>query len=105
MIFREAIAWGRFFCVGTRSERLGLELIQVGGTTMKTKLSAAAIVSSVAIASSVLLSSATPSEACMYGKARYQQKSWFQSPLAAVVALPGIALATALYLGGRSYQN
>lgn len=72
---------------------------------MKAKLSAAAIVSSVAIASSVVLSAATPGEACMYRKARYQQTSWFQSPLSVVIALPGIALATALYLGGRSYQN
>ncbi|HAX79435.1 MAG TPA: hypothetical protein DCY88_27315 [Cyanobacteria bacterium UBA11372] len=72
---------------------------------MKAKLSAAAIVSSVAIASSVLLSSATPGDACMSYKHRYQQKSWFQSPLSVVIALPGIALATALYMGGRSYQN
>lgn len=71
---------------------------------MKSKLSAAAIVSSVAIASSVLLT-ATPGEACMSRKARYQQTSWFQSPLSVVIALPGIALATALYMGGRSYQN
>lgn len=84
---------------------LGLESIQVGGTSMKAKLSAAAVVSGVAIASTILLSSATPSDACKYGKARYQQKSWFQSPLSVVIALPGIALATALYMGGRSYQN
>jgi hypothetical protein len=71
---------------------------------MKAKLSAAAIVSSVAIASSVLLT-ATPSEACMYRKAQYQQPSWLLSPLSMAIALPGIALATALYLGGRSYQN
>ncbi len=105
MIFRGAIAQGRLFCVGTRLEGLGLESIQVGGSTMKAKLSAAAVVSGVAIASSVLLSSATPGEACMYRKARYQQTSWFQSPLSVVIALPGIALATALYMGGRSYQN
>ena len=72
---------------------------------MNAKLSAAGIVSSVAIASSVLLSSATPSDVCMYRKARYQQTSWFQSPLSVVIALPGIALATALYMGGRSDQN
>jgi len=86
-------------------ERVKLELSQVGATTMKAKLSAATIVSSVAIASSILLSSATPSVASMYRKARYRQKSWFQSPLSLVIALPGIALATALYMGGRSYQN
>ncbi|GET38211.1 hypothetical protein [Microseira wollei] len=72
---------------------------------MKAKLSAAGIVSSVAIASSVLLSDATPSVACMYRQARYQQTSWFQSPLSVVIALPGIALATALYMGGRSDHN
>ena len=104
MRFRDAIAQGRLFCIGTRLESLGLESIQVGGTTMKAKLSAAAVVSGVAIACTVLLT-ATPGEACMYRKARYQQTSWFQSPLSVVIALPGIALATALYMGGRSYQN
>ncbi|HAX79432.1 MAG TPA: hypothetical protein DCY88_27300 [Cyanobacteria bacterium UBA11372] len=58
-----------------------------------------------AIASSVLLSSATPSVACIYRQAQYRQPSWFQSPFSVVIALPGIALATALYMGGRSYQN
>ena len=72
---------------------------------MKAKLSLAAIVSTAAIASGVLLSSASSAEACGNYRARYEKASWLRSPLAIVITLPGIALATALYRGGRSYQN
>lgn len=72
---------------------------------MKAKLSLATILSTTAIASAILLSSVDSAEACRMYKKRYQQTSWWQSPWAMVIALPGIALGTALYMGGRSYQN
>ncbi|HEY9853744.1 MAG TPA: hypothetical protein V6D28_30015 [Leptolyngbyaceae cyanobacterium] len=71
----------------------------------KAKLSLAAIVSSAAIASGILLSSADSAQACRYYKQKYQKINWWQSPWSMVVTLPGIALATALYMGGRSYKN
>ncbi len=76
---------------------------------MKTKLSLVAIASSTAIASSILLGSVSSAQPCSlrsaYYRERYEQPSWLRSPLAAVITLPGIALAAALYLGGRSYQR
>ncbi|HBB32682.1 MAG TPA: hypothetical protein DDZ80_16365 [Cyanobacteria bacterium UBA8803] len=77
---------------------------------MKTKLSLAAVLSVTAIASGVLLSSATSAQPCMMQDSykyqeTYDQPNWLQSPLAALITLPGIALATALSLRGRSYEG
>ncbi|MFB2973267.1 hypothetical protein ACE1CD_30255 [Aerosakkonema sp. BLCC-F183] len=72
---------------------------------IKVKLALAAIASSAAIASGILLSSVNSAEACSFYKQKYQAKSWLNTPWAFVITLPGIALATALYMGGRSYQN
>ncbi len=76
---------------------------------MKAKLSLVTIASSTAIASSILLGSVSSAQPCSlrstYYRERYEQASWLRSPLAAVMTLPGIALAAALYLGGRSHQR
>lgn len=77
---------------------------------MKSKLSLAAILSTTAIASGVLLGSVTPAKSCMpskstYYKERYEQANWLRTPLAAVLTLPGIAIATALSLGYRHYKG
>lgn len=72
----------------------------------KAKLSVAAVVSTAAIASGIVLSSVNSAEACPFYKKRFQQPiSWLNSPLSMVITLPGIALATALYVGGRLYKN
>ncbi len=77
---------------------------------MKAKLSLAAIISTTAIASSVMLTSVSPTQACPLAKYRnYTEQpsggNWLQSPWAAILTLPGIALAVSLYVRGRSYQN
>ncbi|MCP2730829.1 hypothetical protein [Limnofasciculus baicalensis] len=76
---------------------------------MKSKLLLAAIISTTAIATNVVLSSLTPVQSCMMSKyndyqAEYNQPNWLRSPLSAAIALPGIALATALFVGGRAYE-
>jgi D-alanyl-lipoteichoic acid acyltransferase DltB (MBOAT superfamily) len=77
---------------------------------MKSKLFLAGILSTTAIASGVVLSSVTPAQSCMmskydYNQEKYAQPSWLRSPLSAAIALPGIALATALFVGGRAYEG
>jgi hypothetical protein len=77
---------------------------------MKPRLSLAAILSTAAIASGVLLGSVTPAKSCMpikstYRQERYEQANWLRTPLAAVLTLPGIAIATALSLGYRHYKG
>lgn len=76
---------------------------------MKFQLLLAAIISTTAIATGVVLSSLAPAQSCMmskydYNRAEYKQPNWLRSPLSAAIALPGIALATALFVGGRSYK-
>ena len=72
----------------------------------KAKLSVAAVVSTVAIASGIVLSSVNSAEACPFYKKRFQQPmTWLNSPWSIAITLPGVALATALYMGGRSYKN
>ena len=71
---------------------------------MKGKLSLAAIVSTSAIASGVLLGSVNPAQACIF-RARAAQPSWLSTPLAAALALPGVALAVALSRGGKAYER
>jgi hypothetical protein len=76
---------------------------------MKSKLLLAATISTTAIATNVMLSSVTPAQSCMmskynYSQAEYNQPNWLRSPLSITIALPGIALATALFVGGRAYQ-
>jgi O-antigen/teichoic acid export membrane protein len=76
---------------------------------MKSKLLLAAFLSTTAIATNVVLSSLTPAQSCMmskydYNRAEYNQPNWLRSPLSAAIALPGIALATALFVGGRTYE-
>lgn len=76
---------------------------------MKSKLLLGAIISTTAVATNVVLSSVTPAQSCMmskynYSQEKYDQPSWLRSPLSGAIALPGIALATALFVGGRSYE-
>ncbi len=73
---------------------------------MKPKLALATIVSTTAIASVILLGSSSSAQPCSlkYNK-QYEQTNWLRSPLAAVITLPGIAIATALSLGGRHYKG
>lgn len=71
---------------------------------MKAKVYLGAILSTSAIAASILLSSADAAQACRF-KEKSQQTSWLNTPLAAVITLPGVALAIALYRGGRAYDR
>lgn len=77
---------------------------------MKPKSTLIAILSTTAIASGVLLGSAGPAKSCkltksLYYKEHYEQVTWLSTPLAAVVLLPGIAIAAALSLGNRYYRG
>lgn len=77
---------------------------------MKRQLSLAAILSTSAIASGILLSSVSKAEACSHSKfdyeqERFEQVSWLSTPLAALVTIPGIAIATALSVGYRRYSR
>lgn len=76
---------------------------------MKSKVCLAAIISSTAIAGGVLLGSVSSAQPCpmrsAYYKERQEQTNWLRSPWVAVITLPGIALAAAFSLGGRSYQE
>ena len=77
---------------------------------MKPKLSLVAILSISAIAGGIVLGSGSSAEACYLSKSyykqqRYEQANWLKSPLAAVVTLPGIAIAAALSLGNRYYNK
>jgi hypothetical protein len=77
---------------------------------MKPKLSLATILSISAITGGIVLGSVSSAEACYRGKSyykhqRYEQAHWLKSPLAAIVTLPGIAIATALSLGNRYYNK
>lgn len=67
---------------------------------MKQGLSKLAIVS-VAIA----LSFATPAVGCKFSEQETTETTWFNRPWAMLLAVPGIALATGLYLGSRTYQR
>lgn len=71
---------------------------------MKAKVYLGAILSTSAIAASILLSSADSAQACRL-RATYQQESWLNTPWAAVLTLPGVALAIGLYRGGRAYDR
>lgn len=72
----------------------------------KAKLSLAVVVSTTAIASGIVLSSVNSAEACGFYKKRFQPAmTWLNSPWSIAITLPGIAFATALYMGGRSYKN
>ena len=91
-------------------DRIGHYLKSVGEVTViKPQLYFAAILSTTAIAAGILLGSVGSVESCSrqssYYQHRYEQASWLQTPLAAVITLPGIAIAVALSLGGRSYQD
>jgi hypothetical protein len=77
---------------------------------MKPKLSLVAILSISAIAGGIALGSVSSAEACYRSKSYYKQQrseqaNWLKSPLAAVVTLPGIAIAAALSLGNRYYNK
>lgn len=74
---------------------------------MKVKL--ATILSISAIASSVLLTSISPAQSCSGSKYRTSttqtsQVDWLKTPWAALLTLPGIALAAGLYVRSR-YQD
>jgi hypothetical protein len=77
---------------------------------MKLKLSLAAILSTSAIASGIFLGSVNSAQACGHSKVdyeqeRYEQPTWLGTPLAALVTIPGIAIATALSIGHRRYNR
>ncbi|WP_250121794.1 hypothetical protein [Chroococcidiopsis sp. CCMEE 29] len=77
---------------------------------MKVNLSLAAILSTTAIASGVLFTSVATAQPCSLSKYRASteqanQVNWLNTPLAAALTIPGIALAVSLYMHGRSYQN
>ncbi len=77
---------------------------------MKPKLSLVAILSTTAIASGILLGSVSPAKSCMppksdYYKERAEQATWLRTPLAALITLPGIAIAAALSVGDRYYKG
>jgi hypothetical protein len=77
---------------------------------MKPKSTLAAILSTTAIASGVLLASVSSAQPCslsksLYYKEQYEQANWLRTPLAAIVTLPGIAIAAALSLGNRYYRG
>ncbi|MBD2005567.1 hypothetical protein H6F63_20505 [Trichocoleus sp. FACHB-40] len=76
---------------------------------MKVKSSVAAIASTALVASGILFASASEAQPCglksAYYRQQYQQPGWLNTPMAAAITLPGIALAAALYLGGRSYHR
>ncbi|MEQ8753025.1 MAG: hypothetical protein RID09_05815 [Coleofasciculus sp. G1-WW12-02] len=77
---------------------------------MKPKVVVTAILATSAIAAGVALSSASSAQACSYSKYKSShrkeaQLDWLRSPWAIVITLPGIALATALSRGGRSYET
>lgn len=77
---------------------------------MKPKLTLAAIVSTTAIAGGVLFGSVSSAQPCSLSKSdyyteRYAQANWLRSPWAAVITLPGIAIAAALSIGDRYYRG
>ena len=77
---------------------------------IKPKLSLVAILSTTAIASGVVLGSVSPAKSCMslksdYYKERAEQANWLRTPLAAVIILPGMAIAAALSVGDRYYKR
>ena len=77
---------------------------------MKPKLSLVAILSTTAIASGILLGSVSPAKSCMslksnYYRVRAEQPTWLRTPLAALITLPGIAIAAALSVGDRYYKG
>lgn len=79
---------------------------------MKAKLTLAAILSTSAIASGILLASVNTAQASCggmrrsaYYQQRYEPTHWLRTPLAAVIILPGIAIATALSVGNRYYKS
>ena len=77
---------------------------------MKLKVSLTAILSTSAIASGILLCSINAAQACSHSKSdyqqeRYEQANWLNTPLAVLVTIPGIAIATALSVGHRRYNR
>ena len=85
---------------------------------MKRQLSVAAILSTstmpvavcvATIVSGILLSSVNKAEACSHSKfkdeQRVEQVTWLSTPLAALVTIPGVAIATALSVGYRRYNR
>jgi hypothetical protein len=76
---------------------------------MKPKLSLAAILSTTAIATGVLLGSVSPATSCtplkFTDQEAYEPPNWLHTPFAALITLPGIAIAAALSLGNRYYNG
>lgn len=77
---------------------------------MKPKLFITAILSTTAIASGVLFASVSQAKPCglskyNYYQEKYEQVNWLRSPWAAVITLPGIAIAAALSIGDRYYKG
>lgn len=77
---------------------------------MKPKLALAALLSTTVIIGGVWLSSASsaqayPCKSSARHAEQHKQIDWFRSPLVAMIALPGIALAAALSMGNRHYRG
>ncbi|HBE19890.1 MAG TPA: hypothetical protein DEG17_09050 [Cyanobacteria bacterium UBA11149] len=77
---------------------------------MKSQIFLAGIVLTTAIATTSIVTSFTPAQSCMmnqYDRDRvvYNLPGWLRSPFSAVIALPGVALATGLFVGGRSLES
>lgn len=75
------------------------------------KKSLAAILSTTAIASGILFTAPGVTQPCplKYRYRNYTEETksvnWLNTPWAAVLTLPGIALAVSLYVRGRSQQT
>lgn len=77
---------------------------------MKLKLTLAAILSTSAIASGIFLGAVSSAQACShseldYEKERVEPVNSLNNPLAMLITLPGIAIATALSVGYRRYNR
>lgn len=77
---------------------------------MKSQIFLAGILSTTAIATTMVVTSFSPAQSCMMSgfdrdRTEYNLPSWLRSPLSGVIALPGVALATGLFVGGRSLES
>ncbi|WP_144405627.1 hypothetical protein [Aliterella atlantica] len=72
---------------------------------MNRKLSLATLAATSAIASTVLFSAVATAKSPCSLSARRSAIDWAKTPLVAVLTIPGIAIATTLYISGRSHQE
>jgi len=77
---------------------------------MKPKLFLTVVLSTTTISTGILLGAVSSAQACALSKSDYDQQTaeptnWSNSPWAAMITLPGIAIAAALSLGDRYYRG